>query len=215
MYVPSQFEAPSTDAMHELIRQHPLAAVIANGAEGLVANHIPLLLLPKANTSGVLQGHIARANPMWKQIGEASSVLAIFQGGQHYITPQWYPSKQSHGKVVPTWNYAVVHVHGVIRWRQEPDWLLAMVTALTNQQEAATKAPWQVSDAPPDYISKMLDAIIGFEIEISEMIGKWKVSQNRNEADQQGVVEGLKELGTDASLAMSKEIQTQRLNSND
>lgn len=201
--------------MHELMRRYPLAAVIANGTEGLVANHIPLLLLPMANTPCVLQGHIARANPMWKQVGEASSVLVIFQGEQHYITPQWYPSKQSHGKVVPTWNYAVVHVRGVMRWRQERDWLLAMVTALTNQQEAAMRSPWQVSDAPPDYISKMLDAIIGFEIEISEMTGKWKVSQNRNEADQQGVVEGLMELGTDASLAMSKEIQTPRLNSND
>ena len=192
MYLPSSFEESRIDVLHALMRAHPLATVLTLDQTGIVANHVPVDLLPVPAPLGVLRGHIARANPLWRSHSGEQSALAIFQGAQVYISPSYYPSKQATGEVVPTWDYAVVHVRGTLRFIQDKDWLLALVTTLTDVHETSRSAPWQVSDAPETYIDKMLQAIVGFELSIESLTGKWKVSQNRSASDQRGVIEGLR-----------------------
>ncbi len=189
--------------MHDLMRAHPFATLISNGSDGLSADHIPLLVHDDGSECGVLRGHIAKANPLTKNIDLSGDVLAAFQGPHHYITPAWYPSKKEHGKVVPTWNYAIVHAHGSIRFIEDANWLLDQVTSLTSQQEAGQEQPWAVSDAPTNYIELMLKAIISLEIPINRLHGKWKVSQNRPEADQEGVAQGLKDKATTPALQLA------------
>ena len=208
MYNPAPFSEDRIDILHDFIRRHPLAALVTCGAEGPEATHVPVVLHPGAARQGVLRCHFARANGHWKNI-ETGSVLAIFQGAQHYITPSWYPSKQEHGKVVPTWNYLVVHVRGRARLFEEQDQLIEHLQELTGQNETAFESPWSVSDAPPDYIGALSKAIIGIEISIDSLQGKWKVSQNRPEADRRGVAAGLASMDSDASLKMSA-LVTQR-----
>lgn len=204
MYTPKHFEERSTAVMYEHIRKHPLATVVTHSEGGLNANHIPLLLSTPKEKPPMLYGHIARGNPLWKQVPNGASVLAVFLGPQHYITPNWYASKKSHGKTVPTWNYSAVHVSGIIRWTIEPARLREIVTELTDTHEANSSQPWRVSDAPPEYISAMLEAIVGLEIEMHSIEGKWKVSQNRTPDDIKGVIEGLEQLGTESSKDMSQ-----------
>lgn len=195
MYLPAHFEETDSAALHALIRAHPLGAwVVQSGDAGLAANHIPFLLEAQRGAFGTLVGHVARANPVWHALdgGGGADSLVMFQGPQSYVSPSWYASKREHGKVVPTWNYAVVHAHGAARAIHDRQWLLDLVTRLTAEHEAATgPEPWQVADAPRDYIEHMLDAIVGVEIPIARLIGKWKVSQNRAQADRQGVAAGL------------------------
>jgi transcriptional regulator len=138
-----------------------------------------------------LRGHVARANPVWQQALAAEPVLAIFTGPQHYVTPSWYPSKQRHGKVVPTWNYSAVHAEGRIRFVEDPQWLRPLVAALTAAHEQRREAPWALDDAPADYVDAMLRGIVGFEIEVSALTGKFKASQNREAGDREGVARGL------------------------
>ncbi|MBC8269887.1 MAG: FMN-binding negative transcriptional regulator [Rhodospirillaceae bacterium] len=203
MYQPSHFQEQRIPVMHDLMRGHPFATLISNGSDGLSADHIPLLVHDDGSEHGVLRGHVAKANPLTKHIDQSQDVLAAFQGPHHYITPAWYPSKKEHGKVVPTWNYAIVHAHGPIRFIDDADWLLDQVTALTYQQEGGRDQPWAVSDAPEDYTETMLKAIIGLEIQINRLHGKWKVSQNRPEADRKGVVQGLKDEETTSALLLA------------
>jgi transcriptional regulator len=203
MYQPSHFQEQRIPVMHNLIRAHPFATLISNGSDGLTADHIPLLIHDDGSEYGVLRGHLAKANPLTKNRNLSGDVLAAFQGPHHYITPAWYPSKKEHGKVVPTWNYAIVHAHGPLRLIEEADWLLDQVTALTSQQETGRDQPWALSDAPADYIEKMIKAIVGLEIPISRLHGKWKVSQNRSEADIKGVVQGLKDEETTQALQLA------------
>lgn len=210
MYTPKHFEERSPDELFAHIRNHPLATVVTNSESGLSANHIPLLLHTTDGQNARLSGHVARGNPVWKQVPHGASVLAIFLGPQHYVTPNWYPSKEAHGKAVPTWNYSAVHVSGLIRWRTEPEWLLDVVTRLTDIHESNSPNPWRVSDAPADYIASMLEAIVGLEIEIVHMEGKWKVSQNRSAADVEGVIRGLDDIGTESSAAMSQLVQSRQ-----
>jgi transcriptional regulator len=191
MYVPAHFSETRVEVLHQLIRTQPLAALVHTGPRGLDANHIPMLIDGKAGAHGLLRGHVARANPVHGEAVNGSEVLAIFQGPGHYISPNWYPSKQAHGKDVPTWNYIVVHARGRIEWHAEADWLLNLVSALTNANEAHREQPWQVSDAPADYIDRMLKSIVGFEIPIDELTGKWKLSQNRKPEDRSGAIAGL------------------------
>lgn len=190
MYVPQHFEETDISVLHQLIQAQPLAAWVFNAGGELQVNHLPLLLDPARGAFGTLAGHVARPNPAWRACAGSASV-AIFQGPQAYITPSWYPSKHEHGKAVPTWNYAVVHAHGQPRVIEDRDWLLRHVTALTTAQERGQALPWQVSDAPADYIERLLGGIVGIEIPISRLAGKWKVSQNRPEADRLGVAAGL------------------------
>jgi transcriptional regulator len=203
MYLPQQFEEKDLAVLQRLIRAHPLAAWVTAAADGLQANHLPFLLDPARGEFGTLCGHVARANPVWRTFSGSLPSVVIFQGAEAYITPSWYPGKQAHGKAVPTWNYAVVHAHGLPRAIEDRAWLLRHVSALTAQQEAARTQPWQVSDAPPDYIERMLEAIVGIEIPIARLQGKWKISQNRSEADRLGVVAGLLERGDTQAAAMA------------
>lgn len=196
MYNPAAFHESRPNILAATIAAHPLATLVTSGADGLQASHIPLLYAPIESTPGVLRGHMARANPHWRDAVPPCEALAIFRGPQHYISPNWYPSKQQDGKVVPTWNYIVVHAHGTLTIHDDPQWLLANVTALTDQHEAASPIPWRVTDAPPDYIQNLLKAIVGVELTITRWEGKRKLSQNRSSADREGVAAGLAALAT-------------------
>jgi transcriptional regulator len=203
MYVPTHFEETSVEVMHELMCAHPFATLVTLTSEGLNANHIPLELQVDPAPFGTLRGHIARANPLWRELPSDVNALAIFQGANRYISPAWYPTKEETGKVVPTWNYAVVHAHGPLRVIEDRDWLRQLVGRLTDHHESKQSQPWSVSDAPADYIEKTLDAIVGLEMSIARLIGKWKVSQNRPGKDQAGVVENLSREGDESSKAMA------------
>jgi transcriptional regulator len=198
MYVPEAFRETDPDAVCALIAAHPLATLVTHGVDGtLTADHIPFLLDTNRGAHGTLVGHVARANPVWRTPGPA---LAIFAGPDSYVSPNWYPSKHEHGRVVPTWNYTVVHAHGTLRAVDDPGLLLGIVGALTRHHEAAAAArsgaePWRVEDAPPDFIARMLRAIVGVELEIERVDAKSKLSQNRSEADRAGVAAGLGALG--------------------
>jgi transcriptional regulator len=202
MYTPSHFNETDLPRLHALIRAQPLAAWVLHDGQQLLANHIPFALHVKEN---VLRCHVARANPVWKAcVGDATNCVVMFQGPQHYISPSWYPTKHEHGKAVPTWNYAVVHVHGRARVVDGAEWVLANVQSLTDQHEAGREKPWQVSDAPSDYIDKMLAAIVGIEISIERIEGKWKTSQNQPAVNREGVVTGLQhERDAAAAAAMA------------
>ncbi|MEQ9003315.1 MAG: FMN-binding negative transcriptional regulator [Pseudomonadales bacterium] len=195
-YRPPHFQAPDADAVRSLITRHPLATLVLTGADGIDAEHLPMLLEHTETGHGVLRGHVARANPVWQQVPDGADALAIFHGPDHYVSPGWYPSKRAHGKVVPTWNYAVVHGHGRLTWQHDRDWLLALVTRLTDAHEAGRAAPWHVTDAPDDYVTRMLGAIVGVEIALTRLEGKWKQSQNRSTEDVAGVIAGLEADGS-------------------
>ncbi|MDB5735077.1 MAG: transcriptional regulator [Alphaproteobacteria bacterium] len=185
MYVPDHFREDRPDVLHDAVRRIGFATLVTTGLE---ANHLPILL-----QDGMLRGHVARANPVWKAgDGEA---LAIFLGPHAYVSPGWYPSKAEAGKAVPTWNYLTVHARGTIRWIQDADWLRAHVGALSDTHEAGRAQPWAVTDAPADYIDSLVRAIVGFEFAIETLQGKWKLSQNRGEADRAGVRDGLTQDG--------------------
>lgn len=203
MYNNSQFEETRPEVLHALLRSHPLAMLVTLTAQGLEANHIPLYLRTQGVERPTLVGHVARANRLWRDADLAMPVLAIFQGPQHYISPGWYASKAEHGKVVPTWNYAVVHAKGTLQVRDDAAWIRAQMVELTGQQEAGMVHPWRVDDAPPDYTDKLLGAVVGIEIPIDALFGKWKVSQNQPEANQVTVQQGLQGLGTEAGAAMA------------
>ena len=211
MYNPSPFPEERIEVLHAFVREHPLATIVSCGEDGLEATHVPVVLRPDIGQRGVLRCHFARANPQWKTIQSSPTILAIFQGPHHYITPSWYPSKREHGKAVPTWNYAVVHVRGHAKTFEDRDELIAHVTALTDQSERGSESPWSVSDAPRDYIEAMTKAIVGIEISIETIEGKWKASQNRPVADRQGVVDGLTALGTPESLEMARIVRERGL----
>lgn len=195
MYTPKHFEETDLGVLHALIDSHPLGAWVTQAHGGLVANHIPFLLHPARGALGTLVGHVARANPVWQACSRTVPSLVIFQGPEAYITPSWYPSKAKHGRVVPTWNYAVVHAHGLPAAIEDRDWLLAHVGELTRRHEAKQAEPWSVSDAPGDYLEKMVASIVGIEIPISRIEGKWKAGQNRNPEDRLGAAAGLRRLG--------------------
>lgn len=203
MYIPKQFEEPRVEVMHELVRAYPLATLVTHTSSGLNANHIPLHLSESPPPYGTLQGHIARANPLFPDIAGGIETLAIFHGPNSYITPSWYATKKETGKVVPTWNYAVVHAYGVLRVVDNAPWLRAQLDALTDRNEASFPEPWKVSDAPPDHIVRIMAAIVGVEMVITKLLGKWKVSQNQPTQNQVGVIAGLKASGLPESEAMA------------
>ena len=208
MYRPNIFSEDRIAAMQALIRAHPFATLVTSGAEGPDANHLPMILQAGEGDDGdpslgVLRGHVARANPLWQAVDRRVDALAIFHGPHNYVTPSWYPSKAVHGKVVPTWNYAVVHARGRLTFYDDPERLRAHVAALTVQQEAGRAAPWSLSDAPADFVDAMVGGIVGFELAISRLEGKWKMSQNREPGDRAGVVEGLNAEGTEAARAVA------------
>lgn len=179
MYIPAKYREERTGVLHGLIASHPLGLVVTHGADGLSADHIPFEVSAPADDApfGILRAHVARANPLWRRDG--AEVMAVFQGDSRYVSPSEFEEKALTGKVVPTWDYAVVHVHGRLRAMDDPAWLAALLARLTGRHEAGQGAPWAVSDAPPDYIAKLMAAIVGIEIRIDRMEGKWKVKPPR------------------------------------
>ena len=190
-YNPPQFKQDDVATLHAAIRANGFGSLVTMGADGLEASHVPMLIDTDPAPYGTLIGHIARANPQWRTARPDVAALATFLGPNAYITPAWYPTKEENGKVVPTWNYVAIHAAGALTFFDEPDRLLALVTRLTEHHEARRMAPWAVSDAPADYIQGMLKGIVGFELKLTRLEGKWKMSQNRPAADRAGVVEGL------------------------
>ena len=194
MYVPKHFAEDDVAEMHALMRANPLATLITHGPDGLNANHIPMLLIAQG-ACGTLHGHVARANPLWKPGQVVGEVLVVFQGDESYISPSGYATKAEHGRVVPTWNYAAVHAYGQLAVIDDPAWIFGQVSALTASNEATLPQPWAVTDAPPDYIEKMLGAIVGIEITVTRLLGKWKVSQNQPAANQASLIAALEKAG--------------------
>jgi transcriptional regulator len=203
MYRPAHFEQTDPEALATLMREHPLAALVHEAPEGLTADHLPLEYDAGSRT---LRGHVARANPLWRE-APGRPVLAIFRGMQAYVSPSWYASKAATHKVVPTWNYAVVHAHGTLHAVDDAPWLHALVTRLTEHHEGARSRPWAVGDAPADYVQQMLRAIVGIEIAVDRLVGKWKLSQNRSEADRAGVAQGLAAEGDEQAQRMARWLQ--------
>ncbi|NGT15841.1 FMN-binding negative transcriptional regulator [Achromobacter insolitus] len=200
MYLPSAFREDSLEVQHDFIRAHPLGVLMTSGDGGLMANHIPCLLYPEG-PHGVLRSHVARANPQLADLATGRECLIVFHGPQAYVTPSWYPTKAETHKVVPTWNFVAVHVWGSPVIQDDPAWLRAQLDALTDSQEKARTQPWRVDEAPADFIAAQMRAIVGVEIPVSRIEGKWKVSQNRTLADRRGVAEGLAGEAGDAVMA--------------
>jgi transcriptional regulator len=201
VYQVPQFRESDLATQHAFIQAHPLGLLISTGPEGVIANPIPFLLYAEGER-GVLRCHLSRGNAQWRALQARADALVVFQGPEHYISPSWYPSKREHGKTVPTWNYATVQARGTARIMEDAAWLLAHVTALSDSQEGGRQEPWTVADAPESYIAGQLKGIVGIEIPIASLDGKFKASQNRPAADRAGVVSGLDELGDGRALEM-------------
>src|SRR5271155_2251880 len=193
MYIPRANQETRIPVIQKLMEEQPFASLVTMGATGLFASHIPMVLERDGTEMGRLRGHLSRANRQWRDFAPDIEALAIFSGPQHYITPSWYPEKQESGRVVPTWNYVVVHAYGHLRVIEDSNWLMAHLQKLTSIHEAESAVPWKVSDAPADYIASQIKGIVGLEIAIERLEGKWKVSQNRSERDRDGVAAGLAE----------------------
>lgn len=200
MYQPPSFREDRPEVLRELIRTHPLATLITSGEGGLIANLAPFILVDSGER-GTLRAHIAKANDQVAPLKAGAETLVVFHGPQTYITPSWYATKKEDGRVVPTWNYVVVQVRGVPRLVDDPEWLRIQIGALTSQQEELRSEPWKVTDAPDQYVTGLLNGIIGIEIPIRTIEGKWKVSQNRPMADRRSVIEGLRQEGVSAEMA--------------
>lgn len=195
MYVPAHFAEPSAEALHALIEQHPLGVLFTHGANGMDANHIPFELHANEGAHGVLHAHVARANPVWQEVSDGDEVLVVFRAADAYISPNWYPSKHEAHKQVPTWNYIVAHAHGRITVRDDERYVRGLVARLTRTHEAAEPAPWKMTDAPKDYIDTMLKAIVGIQIDITRLLGKTKIGQNKEARDIEGAGNALKQKG--------------------
>ena len=209
MYIPTQFDEPDMAVMHELMRSRPLATLVTLSSGGLEANHIPMVLSAESGPYGTLRGHVARSNPLWHEHPGNTDVLLVFHGAESYITPSWYASKADGGKVVPTWNYVSVQAKGKLRAIHDAVWIRSQMESLTSDNEAEFEHPWAVSDAPHEFTEKLLEAIVGIEIIITELKGKWKVSQNRSASDRLSVAEGLNRHGRhEMSSLVSKSGET-------
>lgn len=192
MYQPRTFEETRLTVLHDLMRRYPVATLVAAGPDGPEADHIPLYLAYDGSGFGALQGHVARANPIWQKASEGA-VLVIFHGPQRYISPSWYATKGETGKVVPTWNYVVVHAYGLLQIRDDAAWVRAQMEALTQGQESPFVPPWGVSDAPVDFTERLIQQVVGIEISISRLMGKWKVSQNQPLANRHSIIAHLEQ----------------------
>lgn len=184
MYVPSHFEESRSELLHGLIAAHPLGVLITHGSEGLDANHLPFEIDAGIGDHGVLRTHVARNNPLWQSLGNGDEVLVVFRAEDAYISPNWYPSQIESGKQVPTWNYRVVHAHGRITIHDDEKQVRGIVARLTRTHEAGQPVPWKMGDAPQGHIDSMLKSIVGIEIAITRLVGKFKLSQNREVRDQ-------------------------------
>jgi len=206
MYCAAHFEESRPEVLRGLMRLHPLGTLVTMSPGGLRADHVPCIL-EDGGPHGVLRAHVARANPLWRDTLADQDSLVVFQGPNTYITPSWYATKHETGKVVPTWNYMVVHAYGRLRVIDDAPWVHALVTRLTDRFESARDTPWKVSDAPADFVGQQLRAIVGIEIPIDRIEGKWKVSQNRVAADREGVTRGLREVANPDTETLAREVE--------
>lgn len=208
MYLPELFAESRPEELHRIIREHPLGMLVTHTAAGLEANHLPFVMDTSRGASGVLLGHVARANPIWQEVRNGDPVLVVFRGVQGYISPNWYPSKQETHRHVPTWNYEVIHAHGRINVMDGEEFVRGMVAKLTRQSEESEPRPWRMGDAPADYLAQELNQIVGIEIELGRIEGKRKLSQNRNFRDFEGTVSTLEERGNAALAAAMRRTRT-------
>jgi len=203
MYLPAHYQEARKEEMHRLIVEHPLGALVVHGPQGLDANHVPFELDASAGEHGRLVAHVARANPVWKEIPDGAEVLVIFQGQSAYISPNWYPSKHEAHRQVPTWNYRVVHAHGRLRIRDDEKFVRGLVARLTRAHEAeaarmqGAARPWKMGDSAPEFIDQMVSMIVGIEVELTRLVGKWKLSQNKDARDRTNAAEELRRRGHD------------------
>jgi transcriptional regulator len=217
MYIPKHNTETRVPVMHGLIQAQPFGTLVTMTSAGLFATHLPMVLEMDGSELGVLKGHVARANAQWREFDASVEALAIFAGDHHYISSSWYPlvsgvGAEKTGAEVPTWNYVVVHAYGTLRVIDDPALLLAHLTSLTNIHEAASAEAWSVDAAPDGYIEQQMRGIVGLELPIRRLEGKWKVSQNRNERDRKAVIKGLNDLDTPESLAMKELVERAGLN---
>jgi transcriptional regulator len=203
MYLPSQFEENRAEVLHRLMAEHSLAALVTHGASGLDANHVPFEFDANHGPHGILRAHVARANPILRDIQDGAETLVIFQGASGYISPTFYPSKQETHRQVPTYNYLVVHAHGRIAIRDDEAFVRGVVARLTRKMEAGETLPWKMGDAPADFIESMLKEIVGIEIEVTRLVGKAKLSQNKAAEDRLGAINGVRQRETDAAKALA------------
>jgi transcriptional regulator len=210
MYLPPAFAETRVEVLHETMAAIAAAAVVSQGPDGLVATHVPIELRPEPAPWGTVCCHFARPNPHGQAIAAGGEVLLIFQGPQGYVSPGWYPTKKQTGKVVPTWNYVAIHAYGRARTFSDLAWFRRHLAALTDRQESRYALPWRIDDAPAEFVDGLTKAIVGVEIELSRIEGKWKASQNRPEADRMGVVAGLTAQGDDNSLALARLVEAAR-----
>ena len=206
MYIPKYNEEKDIPTLHALIESHPLGGWAAIVEGDIVVNHIPFLLHKDRGEMGTLVGHVARANDIWQGFSTERDSVVIFQGAQTYTSPNWYPSKHEHGKAVPTWCYMVAHAHGIPKKVEDPEWLLRHVSELSDKHEKAQSLPWKVSDAPVEFVDMLIGGIVGIEIQITALIGKWKLDQNRSELDNLGVVSGLMSTGDQQARDVAEHI---------
>ncbi|RFU48753.1 FMN-binding negative transcriptional regulator [Paraburkholderia sp. DHOC27] len=204
MYVPAHFEENRPEVLHQLIADQPFGALVTHGPQGLDANHLPFEFEPVEGTHGTLRAHVARANPVWQEVAAQPETLVIFQGPAAYISPNWYPSKHEAHRQVPTYNYIVVHAHGRITVRDDEAFVRGLVARLTRKMEADQPRPWKMGDAPADYIKQMLGAIVGIEIEVTRLVGKWKLGQNKEARDRRGAADALLANGGDMQEAVAE-----------
>jgi transcriptional regulator len=212
MYLPPHFEETRVEELHRVIAGHPLGVLVLNGPNGLDANHLPFELNPADGERGHLIAHVARANPLWREAKDGDEALVIFRAADAYISPNWYPSKHESHRQVPTWNYQAVHVHGRIRIRDDERFVRGVVARLTRVNEARTGSdrPWKMTDSPKEYIDRMLAAIVGIEIEITRLIGKWKLGQNKEERDRINAAEELRKRGDQVTSAAMLNVAVSR-----
>ena len=211
MYNPSHFRVDDAEAISSVIRRYPLGLLVSQGPDGVQASPVPFLYFPEEGQHGVLRAHVARANPHGKLLATNDSCLVVFQGEQGYVSPSWYASKATTHQVVPTWNYVMVQMRGTIRTQEGPDWLQSQISALTALQETGRTEPWRVTDAPTDFIDRQKRAIIGLELTVTSIEGKWKLSQNRSPADQAGVIENLRNcLEPSGNIELARAMETVR-----
>jgi len=196
MYIPEHFAETRPEVLHRIIREHPLGVLVTHGPGGLDANHLPFELDPAQGPHGLLSAHVARANPVWQNCPAGTSVMVVFRGAQAYVSPSWYPSKHEAHRQVPTWNYEVVHAHGILAIRDDERFVRGLVARLTRRHEAAEPQPWKMGDAPPDFIDGMLRNIVGIEIAITSLVGKIKLSQNKETRDRLGAADMLDARGS-------------------
>lgn len=195
MYIPPHFAETRTDNLHRVMRAHPLGTLVTQGPAGLDANHLPFEFDPATGEHGTLLAHVARANPLWQICETGSRVLVIFHGASAYVSPNWYPSKHASHQQVPTWNYEVVHAHGVLTVHDDERFVRRVVALLTRRHEAGEPLPWKMGDSAPEFIADRLRQIVGIEITITSLVGKAKLSQNRDARDQASAAEMLRERG--------------------